>query len=148
MDLNLIIQYTAMLIGWMGSLGALVWALVTFINGQSTKLHDRIEEVRRDLQAKVEEQDRKRSDNVVKLYTAISEATESLDGKFNTIRAMLDSVKDTYVRRDDLERHLQRWELAARDQTEATNRLRSRVDDVLAKLVEFIGREDRRREAN
>jgi len=131
MDVGQVIELIALLGAGVGTLGGTTWALVGYINSN-----------RRDLDEEMKAQDEKRSQNVAALHLKIEQAASTLDEKFNALNFKIDQVKDSYVRRDDLDRHIGRIELSQRDTTEAVNRLRTRLDEIVVKLIDTL--QDRR----
>ena len=126
-DLGQIITIIGMLCVGAASLAGVVWKLVTYINDVSEKLTTKINEV-----------DQKRSANVVALHTKIDDTAESLDGKFNVVRSLQDQIKQDYVRRDDLDGHLARFEKSLEQITMALDRVRVRFDEGFLELVRAL----------
>lgn len=128
MDSGQIVQLLILVVAIAVAVGGTFWKLITYVNKAASSLIEKIDREKGDLDGKIDEQDRKRSDGIKAVHKKIEDTSASLDQKYNMLMLELGRIKDNYVRRDDLEGHLQRLERAQGVTAESIDALRDRID--------------------
>lgn len=116
MDTGNIIALVSLVVTTIGLGGVAVWRLVGMIG----------------------EVDKRRAENTRDLHQKIEQTAESLDSKFNVVRGMLDNVKQDYVRRDDLDGHIARFEKQLEQVASALDRVRARFDEGFLEVIKLL----------
>ena len=119
MDQGQILQLVALIFTGIGALAVVAWALILYTNKAADKLWKSLNDM-----------DEKRSKNAALLHDKIDNTAGSLDKKYNAVRDEVSGVKDNYVRRDDLQSHLNRIENGQNSIALSIEHLRQRVEEI------------------